>query len=93
MQPGDRRDERDRDSSRGNRLRGAARAGRLFQAREQKASRRVQLLGEIARVADGGRSLEETLEAITAIVVPELGDFCMIDVKIARRSGASRRLR
>ncbi len=52
----------------------------LFGARERKASRRLQLLGEIARVADGGRSLEETLEAITAIVVPELGDFCMIDV-------------
>ncbi len=52
----------------------------FFRAREQKASRRVQLLGEIARVADGGRSLPETLEAITAIVVPELGDFCMIDV-------------
>jgi len=52
----------------------------IFKARERKACRRLQILGEIARVADGGRSLEETLDAITAIVVPELGDFCMIDV-------------
>lgn len=52
----------------------------FFKARERIARRRLQILGEIARVADGGRSLEETLEAITAIVVPELGDFCMIDV-------------
>jgi serine phosphatase RsbU (regulator of sigma subunit)/ketosteroid isomerase-like protein len=52
----------------------------FFKVRERKARRRLQILGEIARVADGGRSLEETLEAITAIVVPELGDFCMIDV-------------
>ncbi|HEX5929554.1 MAG TPA: SpoIIE family protein phosphatase [Solirubrobacterales bacterium] len=52
----------------------------FFKARERQARRRLQMLGEIARVADGGRSLEETLKAITAIVVPELGDFCMIDV-------------
>ncbi|HEV7483759.1 MAG TPA: SpoIIE family protein phosphatase [Solirubrobacterales bacterium] len=31
-------------------------------------------------MADGGRSLEETLEGIAAIIVPALGDFCMIDV-------------
>lgn len=52
----------------------------FFKARERQARRRLQILGEIARVADGGRSLEQTLEAITTIVVPELGDFCMIDV-------------
>jgi len=52
----------------------------FFKARERRARRRLQILGEIARVADGGRSLEQTLEAITKIVVPELGDFCMIDV-------------
>lgn len=49
-------------------------------ARERKASRRLHILGEIARVAEGGRSLEETLDAITEILVPELGDFCTIDV-------------
>jgi serine phosphatase RsbU (regulator of sigma subunit)/ketosteroid isomerase-like protein len=52
----------------------------VFRSRAAKASRRFQLLDDIARVADGGRSLEETLDAITAILVPELGDFCMIDV-------------
>jgi serine phosphatase RsbU (regulator of sigma subunit)/ketosteroid isomerase-like protein len=52
----------------------------FFQVRARKARRRLQILGEIAHVADGGRSLEETLDAIAAIVVPELGDFCMIDV-------------
>jgi serine phosphatase RsbU (regulator of sigma subunit)/ketosteroid isomerase-like protein len=52
----------------------------FFQVRARKSSRRLQMLGEIARVADGDRSLDETLDAITEIVVPELGDFCMIDV-------------
>jgi len=52
----------------------------LSQARERKASRRLHILGEIAKVADGGRSLEETLAAITEILVPELADFCTIDV-------------
>jgi serine phosphatase RsbU (regulator of sigma subunit)/ketosteroid isomerase-like protein len=52
----------------------------FFQARAKKAGRRLEILGEIARVADGGRSLEETLDAITGILVPELGDFCTIDV-------------
>jgi serine phosphatase RsbU (regulator of sigma subunit)/ketosteroid isomerase-like protein len=52
----------------------------FFQARARKASRRLEILGEIAQVADGGRSLEETLDAITGILVPELGDFCTIDV-------------
>jgi serine phosphatase RsbU (regulator of sigma subunit)/ketosteroid isomerase-like protein len=52
----------------------------LFRARERKASRRLHILGEIARVADGGRSLEETLDAIADILVPELADFCTIDV-------------
>ena len=34
------------------------------------AGRRFQILDDIARVADGGRSLEETLDAIAAILVP-----------------------
>jgi serine phosphatase RsbU (regulator of sigma subunit)/ketosteroid isomerase-like protein len=53
---------------------------RFFRAREREASRRFQILGAIARIADGGGSLGQTLDAITEIVVPELGDFCMIDV-------------
>ncbi len=52
----------------------------VFRRRARQASRRFQILDDIARVADGGRSLEETLDAITEILVPELGDFCMIDV-------------
>jgi serine phosphatase RsbU (regulator of sigma subunit)/ketosteroid isomerase-like protein len=38
------------------------------------------MLDDISRVADGGRSLDETLEAIAEIIVPELGDICAIDV-------------
>ncbi len=52
----------------------------IVEARSRRVSRRFQILDDIARVADGGRSLEETLEAIAAILVPEFGDFCMIDV-------------
>jgi serine phosphatase RsbU (regulator of sigma subunit)/ketosteroid isomerase-like protein len=52
----------------------------VFHARARQASRRFHILDEIARVADRGRSLKETLDAITEILVPELGDFCTIDV-------------
>jgi serine phosphatase RsbU (regulator of sigma subunit)/ketosteroid isomerase-like protein len=52
----------------------------VYRRRSRKAERRMRLLYEIATVADGGRSLEQTLEAIAAILVPALGDFCMIDV-------------
>jgi serine phosphatase RsbU (regulator of sigma subunit)/ketosteroid isomerase-like protein len=51
-----------------------------YRARAQQAGRRFQILDDIAAVADGGRSLEQTLDAIAAILVPALGDFCMIDV-------------
>jgi serine phosphatase RsbU (regulator of sigma subunit)/ketosteroid isomerase-like protein len=46
----------------------------------RRVNRRFQVLDDIARIADGGGSLEETLDAITAVIVPELGDFCTIDV-------------
>ncbi len=52
----------------------------LYRNRSRQASRRFQILDDIASVADGGRSLEQTLEAIAEILVPALGDFCMIDV-------------
>jgi serine phosphatase RsbU (regulator of sigma subunit)/ketosteroid isomerase-like protein len=52
----------------------------IYRARSAQASRRFQILDDIASVADGGRSLEETLDAISEILVPDLGDFCMIDV-------------
>jgi len=43
-------------------------------------NRRFRMLDEIAHVAEGGGTLDETLEAIAAILVPELGDICAIDV-------------
>jgi hypothetical protein len=46
----------------------------------RRVNRRFQILDEIAQVVDGGGSLEETLDAIAAILVPELGDFCAIDL-------------
>jgi sigma-B regulation protein RsbU (phosphoserine phosphatase) len=52
----------------------------ISQARLQRVSRRFQILHDIAGVADGDRSLEETLDAITEILVPEYADFCTIDV-------------
>ena len=52
----------------------------IFHARARRAARRFQILDDIARVADGGRDLEGTLDAIAEILVPELADFCMIDL-------------
>jgi serine phosphatase RsbU (regulator of sigma subunit)/ketosteroid isomerase-like protein len=52
----------------------------VFHARARRAGRRFQILADIAGIADGDRTLEATLEAITEILVPELGDFCMIDL-------------
>ena len=46
----------------------------------RRVNGRFQILDEIAHVVDDGGSLEETLEAITDILVPELGDFCAIDL-------------
>ncbi|MFL5897713.1 MAG: SpoIIE family protein phosphatase [Solirubrobacterales bacterium] len=46
----------------------------------RRVNRRFQVLDEIAGVAEGGGSLEATLDAIAAVIVPELGDFCTIDV-------------
>jgi serine phosphatase RsbU (regulator of sigma subunit)/ketosteroid isomerase-like protein len=46
----------------------------------RRVNRRFHVLDEIARVAEGGGSLEETLDAIAAVIVPEVGDFCTIDV-------------
>jgi serine phosphatase RsbU (regulator of sigma subunit)/ketosteroid isomerase-like protein len=61
----------------------------------RRMNRRFQILDDIAHVADEGRSLEETLDAISDILVPELGDFCAIDLiekgrvrrAVARASG------
>ena len=48
--------------------------------RERRARRRFQILADIAAVSDAGGSLEETFDAICAILVPQIADFCMIDV-------------
>ena len=48
------------------------------QARVQ--ARRFEVLEEIATVADRGGSVEETLAAISKVLVPAVADFCMIDV-------------
>jgi serine phosphatase RsbU (regulator of sigma subunit) len=44
------------------------------------AMRRFEVLNRIAEVSDSGGSLRETLDATCAILVPELADFCMIDL-------------
>ena len=46
----------------------------------RQVNRRFRMLDEISRVADEGGTLDETLEAIVEIVVPEMGDICAIDV-------------
>jgi len=52
----------------------------VFVARERKARSRFRILGEIASVSDTAGTLEQTFAAICDILVPELADFCMIDV-------------
>jgi serine phosphatase RsbU (regulator of sigma subunit)/ketosteroid isomerase-like protein len=46
----------------------------------RRVNRRFQVVDEIANVVDRGGPLEETLEAIAEILVPEVGDFCTIDL-------------
>jgi serine phosphatase RsbU (regulator of sigma subunit)/ketosteroid isomerase-like protein len=46
----------------------------------RRVNGRFRVLDEIARVAEGGGSLEETLDAVAEAIVPEVGDFCAIDV-------------
>jgi serine phosphatase RsbU (regulator of sigma subunit) len=48
--------------------------------RERRVRRRFKILAEIATVSDAADSLEETFDAICAILVPAFADFCMIDV-------------
>ncbi len=57
-------------------------------ARANRISRRFEILEDIAAVADRGGSVEETLSAISEVLVPSVADFCMIDVISA---GAARR--
>jgi serine phosphatase RsbU (regulator of sigma subunit) len=48
--------------------------------RMRRAMRRFEILYDIAKVSDGSRSVEETLNAICDVIVPRFADFCMIDV-------------
>ena len=52
----------------------------VYRRSSRRASLRFKVLNDIALVADGGRSLEQTLDEIAKILVPTLGDYCMIDV-------------
>jgi hypothetical protein len=60
-------------------LAGAAALAVLY-VRERRAKRRFRILAEVAAVSDAGLSLEDTLDSICEILVPEIADFCMIDV-------------
>src|SRR3954466_5445142 len=45
-----------------------------------KAMTRFSILNEIAEVSDRGGSLRETLDEICDVLVPEVADFCTIDL-------------
>ena len=49
-------------------------------AKVRQVNRRFRMLDEISTAAEEGGSLDETLDAIAGIIVPELGDICAIDV-------------
>jgi serine phosphatase RsbU (regulator of sigma subunit) len=53
--------------------------GRLLLA-AGKAMTRFSILNEIAEVSDRGGSLRETLDEICDVLVPEIADFCTIDL-------------
>ena len=48
--------------------------------RMRRAMRRFQVLSQIAQASDRGGSLHEALDSICEIIVPEVADFCMIDL-------------
>jgi Stage II sporulation protein E (SpoIIE) len=49
-------------------------------SREREARRRYRILSEMAAVSEAGGSLQETIDAICEILVPEFADLCMIDL-------------
>lgn len=50
------------------------------QIRTQRVTQRFDVLDDIARVSDAASSLPETLNVIAEVLVPQIADFCMIDV-------------
>jgi serine phosphatase RsbU (regulator of sigma subunit) len=52
----------------------------LLYVRERRSRRRFDILADIAAVSDAGGGLEQTLDRICAILVPQIADLCVIDV-------------
>jgi serine phosphatase RsbU (regulator of sigma subunit) len=52
----------------------------VMSARERRARQRFRMLADVAVISDAGGDLEETLESICDVIVPDLADFCMIDL-------------
>jgi Stage II sporulation protein E (SpoIIE)/GAF domain len=48
--------------------------------RTRRVTQRFEVLDDIARVSDAASSLPETLTVIAEVLVPQIADFCMIDV-------------
>jgi serine phosphatase RsbU (regulator of sigma subunit) len=48
--------------------------------RGRRAQQRFEVLGEVATVSEAAGSLEETFERICEVLVPQIADFCMIDM-------------
>src|SRR3954453_15262305 len=48
--------------------------------RARRSQRRFEILGAVASASESSDSLESTFEKICDIIVPEIADFCMIDV-------------
>ncbi len=48
--------------------------------RARRAQRRFEILGTVGAISEAAGSLEQTFEEICEVLVPEVADFCMIDV-------------
>ena len=75
---------------------GIAVAGASLRARASGRAGRLELLDAVGDVADGSLPLAETLNRVVDVVVPTIGDICMIDAvhegrvtRIAVRAGGS----
>jgi serine phosphatase RsbU (regulator of sigma subunit) len=54
-------------------------AGSYYQLRSRSRSQRLWLLDAVGAVADGSLPLSETLNRVTEVIVPAVGDICMVD--------------